>query len=72
MARYSKTAYVEVEMVLRMLYNNGSAPSRGEAAKAFADMFSADNEQFDRHRFFKACGVNIPMEEQHGKANAQT
>jgi hypothetical protein len=74
MARYSKAAYIEIATAIRMLYDlfNESTPSRASVVGTLADVFERDNPLFRRAQFYRTCGIDIPMEEQHGESALHT
>jgi len=55
----SRKHYEQVAEILRKFPFGTSEASQAVLARAFAEMFSADNPRFDRERFYIACDVGI-------------
>ena len=65
----SKKDYIQFAQMIKGLVNEAKAPTTNAAkeseqllycsifAHKTADIFAADNQNFDYHRFFTACGL---------------
>jgi len=71
MADFSRKHYVLVANIIELQlfdikcssdpldeFNNGRTSAITSTAIKFAEMFGADNSQFDWHRFYTACGLD--------------